>query len=236
VAVLRWSATSVLGIAAIAGAARIASGSLMRLDRFEISGNRRARTEEILAALDPYRTKSLLTLDLASVARQLRSLPWIDRLTLSKRFPDGLEVRVVERQPVALWRDGAKQLVFLGADGRPIAPYDPRVDRAGYVLVSGERAALPELVGLLEEIRARRPEYFAALSEIDALSDGGFGMMDSIFRKPVKVLRRDASEKIAALMAARGLMESRGWGARAIDLRFADQIVLVGAWGAGHSL
>jgi hypothetical protein len=68
------------------------------------------------------------------------------------------------------------------------------------------------------------------------LPDGGFGMMDSIFRKPVKVLRRDASEKVAALMAVRGLMESRGWEARVIDLRFADQIVLVGAWGAGHSL
>ena len=175
-------------------------------------------------------------LDLASVARALRTLPWIDRLTLSKRFPDGLEVRLVERQPVALWRDGEQRLVFLGADGRPIAPYDPRVDPGAYVLVSGGREALPELVGLLEEIRARRPEYFAALSEIDALSDGGFGMMDSIFRKPIKVLRRDASEKIAALLAARGLMESRGWEARAIDLRFADQIVLVGAWGAGHSL
>lgn len=235
-AVLRSVAAVALAAAFAAGAARVVSGSLLRLERFEISGNRRERTEEILAVLAPYRTNSLLTLDLASVADRMTSLPWVERVTVSKRFPDGLEVRIVERRPVALWRDGVSRLMFLGADGRPIAPHDPRADPADYVLVSGDRSALPELVGLLEEIRAQRPEYFAALSEIDALPDGGFGMMDSIFRKPVKVLRRDASEKVAALMAVRGLMQSRGWEARVIDLRFADQIVLVGAWGAGHSL
>jgi cell division septal protein FtsQ len=235
-AFIRVGAALLLLAGAVAGAARIASGSLLRLERFEISGNRRERTEEILAALVPYRTKSLLTLDLASVARDLTSHPWVERVTLSKRFPDGLEVRIVERQPVALWRDGSQNLLFLGAGGRPIAPHDPRTDPTAYVLVSGDRDVLPELVGLLQELRARRPEYFAALSEIDALPDGGFGMMDSIFRRPVKVLRKDASEKVAALLAVRGLMESRGWEARTIDLRFADQIVLVGAWGAGHSL
>ena len=221
--------------AALAGV-RLLSGSLLRLQRFEISGNRRERTEEILARLTEYRTKNLLTLDLAAVAARLAELPWIERVTLAKRFPDGLEVRVVERRPVALWRDAAKGLVFLGADGHPIAPYDPRADAAEYVLLSGEPRDLPDAVALLEELRARRPEYFSALSEIDALPEGGFGMMDSIFRKPVRVLRRDAPEKIAALLAARGLVKSRGWEARVIDLRFADQIVLVGAWGPGHSL
>jgi hypothetical protein len=61
-------------------------------------------------------------------------------------------------------------------------------------------------------------------------------MMDSIFRRPVRVLREDASEKIRALLAARRFIESRGWEARAIDLRFADRIILVGAYGAGSSL
>jgi hypothetical protein len=135
-----------------------------------------------------------------------------------------------------VWRDPGGKLAFLGIDGRPIASYDSRTDSADYVLVAGDARQLPELVALAEDLRARVPEYFAALSQIDALPDGGFGMMDSIFRRPVKVLRKDASEKVAALLAVRGLMESRGWEARTIDLRFADQIVLVGAWGAGHSL
>ena len=60
--------------------------------------------------------------------------------------------------------------------------------------------------------------------------------MDSIFRRPVRVLRRDAPAKIRALLEARGFIETRGWEARAIDLRFADRIVLVGAYGAGNLL
>ena len=125
---------------------------------------------------------------------------------------------------------------WLSSEGRPVALYDPRADSAEYVLVTGERSALPEAVGLLEDLRSAPTDYFSSLSEISALPDGGFGIMDSVFRRPVRVLRRDAPAKIRALLEARGFIESRGWEARAIDLRFADRIVLVGAYGAGNSL
>ncbi len=217
------------------GLYRFLGGALFTLRRFHISGNERARTEEILTALAPWKAGNLVTLDLAPLASRLQRLPWIERVTLAKKFPDGLSVRVAERKPVALLREGGR-LFFLDARGIPIAPYDARSDHAEYVLVTGERAALAEAVALLEDLRVRSPDYFSALSEIAALPDGGFGMMDSIFRRPVRVLRWDAPEKISALVKARGLIESRGWEARAIDLRFADRIVLEGAYGAGNSL
>jgi cell division septal protein FtsQ len=217
------------------GLYRFLGGALFTLRRFHISGNERARTEEILTALAPWKAGNLVTLDLVPVAGQLQRLPWIERVTLAKKFPDGLSVRVAERKPVALLREKG-QLFFLDARGVPIAPYDARGDHTEYVLVTGERAALPEAVGLLEDVLVRRPDYFSALSEMAGLPDGGFGMMDSIFRRPVRVLRWDAPEKISALVKARGLIESRGWEARAIDLRFADRIVLEGAYGAGNSL
>jgi cell division septal protein FtsQ len=222
-------------LSAGAGLYRFLGGALFTLRRFHISGNERARTEEILKALEPWKAGNLVTLDLAPLAGQLQRLPWVERVTLAKKFPDGLSVRVAERKAVALLREGGK-LFFLDARGVPIAPYDARSDHAEYVLVTGERSALPEAVALLEDLRVRSPEYFSALSEIAALPDGGFGMMDSIFRRPVRVLRWDAPEKIGALVKARGLIESRGWEARAIDLRFADRIVLEGAYGAGNSL
>ena len=141
----------------------------------------------------------------------------------------------VTENAVALFREDSR-LWWLSAEGRPIALYDPRVDSEEYVLVTGDRGALPEAVELLEDLRSAPADYFSALSEISALPDGGFGIMDSVFRRPVRVLRRDAPAKIRALLDARGFIESRGWEARAIDLRFADRIVLVGAYGAGNSL
>lgn len=222
-------------LAAGAGLTKFLGGSLFALKRFEIAGNRRARTEEVLKALQPWRSANLVTLDLSPVAAKLRALPWIARVTLAKKFPDGLSVALAERTPVALLREGT-ELWLLDAAGIPIAPYDSRADRAEYVLVNGERGSLPEAVSLLETLRAKVPEYFSALSEISELPDGGFGMMDSLFRRPIRVLGFDAPEKIDALLKARGLIESRRWEARAIDLRFADRIVLEGAYGAGNSL
>jgi len=224
----------VLAVAAV-GLARFFGGSLFSLQRIQVSGNSRARTEEILRAVEPWRGTNLVALDLSGIAHAVGVQPWVERVTLSKRLPDGLAIRVTERKAVALFREGSR-LWWLSREGRTIALYDPRADSAEYVLVSGDRRALPEAAGLLEDLRSMPADYFSALSEISALPDGGFGIMDSVFRRPVRVLRRDAPAKIRALLEARGFIESRGWEARAIDLRFSDRIVLVGAYGAGNSL
>lgn len=234
----RWGRPLVLGLVLLAvfgGAARFLAGPLFSVRRFEIAGNERSRTEEILHALEPWRGRNLVMLDLGPVAERLAREPWVERVTLSKRFPDGLAIRILERRPIALLRDQGR-LVWLDAKGRTIATYDARSEPGEYVLVSGDVRSLPEIVGLIEDLREKRPDYFSALSEIAVLPDGGFGMMDSIFRRPIRVLRRDAVEKIGALLQARELIDRRGWEARAIDLRFADRIVLEGAYGAGNSL
>lgn len=222
-------------LAAGFGLWRFVSGSRFALRRFEVSGNARTRTEEILEVAAKWTGRNLLSLDLAPMATRLAGHPWIERVTLSKRFPDGISVRVFERRAVALYRDETG-FWWVGDGGHLIAPYDPRRDRTEYVIISGERRLVPEAVGLIADLRAARPEYVAALSEIASLPDGGFGMMDAIFRKPVRVQRADAPSKIRALLEARGFVESRGWEARAIDLRFADRIILVGAYGAGNRL
>jgi cell division protein FtsQ len=234
----RWGrplVAALLAVAALAGAVRFLGGPLFSLQRFEIAGNERSRTEEILAALESWRGRNLVMLDLAPVAERLAKHPWVERVTLSKRFPDGLSIRIVERRPVALLRENGR-LLWLDAKGRAIAPYDTRSEPGEYVLVSGDARSVADAVALLEELREKRPQYFSALSEIAALPDGGFGMMDSIFRRPIRVLRRDAVQKIGALLEAKELIVRRGWEARAIDLRFADRIVLEGAYGAGNSL
>ena len=234
----RWGrplVAALVVVAALAGAVRFLAGPLFSLQRFEIAGNERSRTEEILSALETWRGRNLVMLDLAPVAERLAKHPWVERVTLSKRFPDGLSIRIAERRPVALLRENGR-LLWLDAKGHTIAPYDTRSEPGEYVLVSGDARSVPEIVALLEDLKEKRPEYFSALSEIATLPDGGFGMMDSIFRRPIRVLRRDAVQKIGALLEAKELIARRGWEARAIDLRFADRIVLEGAYGAGNSL
>jgi cell division septal protein FtsQ len=232
---LRFGIAAVLALLAAFGAWKFLAGPRFSLRRFDVSGNARTRTEDILAIASAWRGSNLVGLNLAPIASRVAAQPWIERATLSKRFPDGLAIRVTERKAVALFREDGR-FWWVGAEGNLIAPYDPRRERTEYVILTGERRTLSEAVGLLEDLRSALPEYVASLSEIASLPDGGFGMMDAIFRKPVRVLRTDAPGKIRALLDARGLVESRGWEARVIDLRFADRLILVGAYGAGNRL
>ena len=68
------------------GLYRFLGGALFTLRRFHISGNERARTEEILTALAPWKAGNLVTLDLAPLASQLQRLPWIERFVLRSQF------------------------------------------------------------------------------------------------------------------------------------------------------
>ena len=98
----RWAIAAVCAAGAILGVARFIAGPLFALDRFEVSGNQRARTADLLSALSAFRGANLVTLGLGRIADALSENPWVDRVTLSKRFPDKLTVRVIERRPVAL--------------------------------------------------------------------------------------------------------------------------------------
>ncbi|HLN80665.1 MAG TPA: FtsQ-type POTRA domain-containing protein, partial [Thermoanaerobaculia bacterium] len=140
--VVRVVLAAIVVSAAAVGLSRFFGGSQFALQRIEVSGNRRARTEEILRAVEPWRSSNLVGLDLSAIARAIRTHPWIDRVTLSKRLPDGLSIRVMEKKAVALYRD-ASGLSWLSSDGHPIASYDPRADSTEYVLVSGDLRALP---------------------------------------------------------------------------------------------
>ena len=114
---LRLVIVGVLALGAGIGLAEFLAGPRFALARFAVSGNSRARTEEILGALAPWNGRNLVALDLAPLAARLAEQPWIDRVTLAKRFPDGLAIRVSERRAIALYRDG-ERFWWVGVGGR----------------------------------------------------------------------------------------------------------------------
>ncbi|HMA12603.1 MAG TPA: cell division protein FtsQ/DivIB [Steroidobacteraceae bacterium] len=47
--------------------------------------------------------QGLVSVDLAAVSRAVRQIPWVDRATVGRAWPQGLTVEVVEQIPVARW-------------------------------------------------------------------------------------------------------------------------------------
>jgi cell division septal protein FtsQ len=221
--------------AAGAGIYRYLRSPALDLERFEIEGTRRARTRDVLAVLGPYQGRNLLLLNLAPISAAIERVPWVERVTVSKELPHGLRIAIVERTAIAFCRRGSS-LSWLDTRGTVIAPYDPREAAADFPIVTAPDERLPDAAALLATLQRSFPSYAATVSEIWALSSGGFGIMDGTLRVPVEVLGTDAPEKIRALFSVKPEMDARGIQPKAIDLRFDRRVVFSGAYGGGKSI
>jgi cell division protein FtsQ len=54
----------------------------------------------------------LLAVDTTAVRDRLETLPWIERASVARLLPDAVQIRLLERQPLALWqRDGRFEVI-----------------------------------------------------------------------------------------------------------------------------
>ena len=61
--------------------------------------------DEIRAVVAPRLGKGFFALDLDGVQKAVATIPWVESVETSKRWPDTLVLRIYERQPFALWND-----------------------------------------------------------------------------------------------------------------------------------
>lgn len=95
-----------------ASALDISANAGLRVDDVILSGRQNAEAAEILAALDIERGSPILALDMNAARERVESLGWVRSAEIARRLPDVVFVRVVERQPLAIWQfDGQAALV-----------------------------------------------------------------------------------------------------------------------------
>jgi len=77
------------------------------LRQVELAGElRHAARAELEARLRPFVGGNFLAVPVAQVRLALESEPWVQRATVSRRWPDTLQVQVEERRPLARWGEG----------------------------------------------------------------------------------------------------------------------------------
>ncbi len=111
----------------------------LRVADIRVEGRATTDRETILAALGARPGTPILAVDPARAKQQLESLPWVRSAVIERRFPDTILVRLVEREPMALWQHGGK-LDLIDRSGAVIPV--GRLDRfARLPMVVGEDAA-----------------------------------------------------------------------------------------------
>jgi cell division protein FtsQ len=100
------------------------TGSLgLVVSDIEVEGRTTTDTATILAALGAHAGTPILAVSPARAKEQLEALPWVRSASIERRLPGTLYVRLVERQPLAVWQHDNK-LELIDRDGTVIPVTD----------------------------------------------------------------------------------------------------------------
>ncbi|MGH7114791.1 MAG: cell division protein FtsQ/DivIB [Stellaceae bacterium] len=80
----------------------------LRVADIQVVGGETTDRATILDALDARLGTPILAVDPVRAKQKLESLPWVRSATIERRLPDTLYVRLVEREPLALWQHGGR--------------------------------------------------------------------------------------------------------------------------------
>lgn len=132
------------------------------IDKIDVSGNGETSEIDVLQTLWATGSQSLPSLDPETARAALEAMPWIDQASVSKTYPDRVEIKLVERAPFAVWQKG-RELFIVDKDGGEIMPYGAaRFANLPFFVGSGAAQNAAALLGeldVLPELRARVKAY-----------------------------------------------------------------------------
>jgi cell division protein FtsQ len=137
-----WHAGRVAGLAVMAGGAAFWFGRFvlasegLAVDRVVVTGNNRLSDGEVEALVADVRGQQVLRVDFDEYRRRLLDSPWVAGVTLWRMLPSTIEIRVVERVPMAVARVG-DQLFLVDDVGIIIDEYGPQYRDFDLPIVDG---------------------------------------------------------------------------------------------------
>jgi hypothetical protein len=217
--------------------------SLLRLTRYEVSGNASLTREELLSAALIHDKEYFFSLDASRVKAALEAEPRVARAEVTKLFPNGLRIAVRERKAVAaafVSIEGRNAAVCLDAEGVAYAEATPE-EAASVPVLSGIRfegfrigTKLPPvvaaLVASLGDIQAKEPALLSAVSEIRLVKASGSGTELLIYplnqRIPVRAGASLDAPTLRSIILVLDVLGTRGIAASVQEIDFRTGTVV----------
>ncbi|MBP0615309.1 cell division protein FtsQ/DivIB [Jiella sp. KSK16Y-1] len=132
------------------------------IDKVTVHGNSETSEIDVLQALWQTGSTTLLSLDPTDARQTLEAMPWIDRASVSKIFPDRVDIDLDEHRPYAIWQSD-RSFYVVNRLGKTIVPYVPgRFDALPVVVGEGAAKTAAGIIDDMEgfpELRARVKAY-----------------------------------------------------------------------------
>lgn len=114
---LRIGVIAIIALIAFVGYRAAASASFFQVRTIEARGASRASVEEIKGVVrrDVSET-GVWQADLQELSKHLEKLPWVRTAVVTRVLPDGIRVRITEREPKAVVRTSAGRFIWVDDD------------------------------------------------------------------------------------------------------------------------
>ena len=220
---------------AVMGSSRVVDARLLAVDRVIVQGNQRLSVGEIEALVSDVRGQSLLTVDLHLFQTRLLGSPWVQSVTVRRILPSTVDVRIVERDPVAIARLG-QQLYLVDGTGVIMGEYGPQYSDFDLPIVDGMAAPASEGGGIdpaRAQLAARflasmagRPELRRSVSQVDVSREGNVTVL--LGGDPALLYLGDEQfvERLRTYLEIRPTLEERMADVDYVDLRFGQRVVV----------
>ena len=204
--------------------ARVADAAValdLTVQRVEVEGRERVERQAILKALGAGLGTPILSLDLDAAKARLEAIPWVHSAAVERRLPDEIYIRLVERQPLAIWQHHRRfDLIDLDGAVIPTAGAD---DFPSLPQVVGDGA--PQAAAELIEMLASEPDLAAHVTAAVRVGERRWNIeLDNGVAVALPEEGAQAAwHHLAALDRSDRLLERD---IVAIDMRLSDRLVL----------
>jgi cell division protein FtsQ len=183
-------------------------------------GEERTAADAAYAALAIGKGGSIFSVRPDEARARLLMLPWVADAEVRRHFPDSVSVRIVEKRPFALWRNG-KEVSIVERSGAVITMAG--TDRFAHLpLIAGPGA--PEAAAPIIDALAGQKAIQARLQAIERIGERRWDLLLSggvTVRLPEEGWERQLSE-LEQLIVEKGVLERD---IEVIDLRYPDSYV-----------
>lgn len=191
-----------------------------QLDDVVVEGRIRTDKTHILKTANLSRGKSLFSIDLVQVKNKLEEVPWVNAVSVERRFPDTLFIRISEREPVAIWQNKS-HLYLVDREGGLIETKENKY--GGLLHISGLQA--PKHIGALVALLDKFPEVKSRVTAAAHLRSTRWDIqLDG--RVIIKLPERDAEKALAYFLDLENHHHLMDREIVNIDLRIPDQLIL----------
>jgi cell division protein FtsQ len=232
---LRWGAGVLLVLVALAMTfVQLSARGVFIVDRVTVRGNSRLSTGEVLMLIDGLKGESVFAADLEQYRARLLDSPWVADATMRRVLPSTIDLRVIERVPIAVGRLG-DQLFLVDPSGVIIDEYGPQYSQYDLPIVDG-LVSLPSgggpavdserarLVARFVDAIATLPAVRQHVSQID-VSDA-HNLVAILDQDPValRLGDRDFAARLQRYLELAPSLKEQIQEIDAVDLRFDERI------------